>query len=199
MIFRIKRPLKNSRFYFKTLNWAKKQCLLKMATGYRGCPNLPQWPWKDESGIMVRWECEDSPAKFQLFELVQNLKVYFLSLSTVSVIFKQEQHNGLSLGTFPFLSFTQGQAWGDNCHAWPKKAPGVRGPWRQEKGRGSFLEAQVPEQIQNWILPGRGNESKTMKFLQRIQGNTGGRVRRGWGMQVAIWGSLYSTEENSHE
>lgn len=149
---------------------------------------LKRWIWN--RGKVEAWGWL---SKISTVEPVQNLKVYFLWLSTVPVILEQEQHQGLSLETFPFLSFMRGQPWGDTCEAlgqaWPEKTPGARGPQEQktvgqnqEKGQGSLLEAQVPNQIQNWIPPGRGNESKMLKFLRRLHGNAGGRVRRGWGI-----------------
>lgn len=183
-----------------------------MVLGYRRCPNSFQWLWKRTSGITGRWEWAWGwLSKISTFELVKPLKL-------TSYCQQCDLWTGtawwLLLGTFPLLSFTggvwvqsvvRGQMWGSS-QAWSRKAPGGERATeqkmlsqKQEKLWGSLLEVQVPQQIQNWIPLGRGNESKMLKFLQRIHWNGGRRVRRGWGTQVVIWGSLYSMEENTHE
>lgn len=139
------------------------------------------------------------------FQTGKNLKPNSL-LSMVSPLNK----NGTAICYYgPCLLHTGSSHLGTYVRVWslgPRKVPGGERSreqkmlgQKQEKVRGGWLETRASKQIQNWIPLGRGNESKMLKFLQRTRCNGGRRVRRGWGMQVVIWGSLYSMEENTHE
>lgn len=140
----------------------------------------------------------------------KNFKFYFLLLSSLKGNSIVICNQGLFPSSPSDEEYEHSQPWGDNCEVLVKLGLGkcvvVKGPQsrrgtfrNRKKVWGSLLDFWVPKQIQNWIPLGRGNESKMLKFLQRIHGTGGRRVRRGWGTQVVIWGSLYSTEENSHE